>query len=118
MRVGVAGCCIPLLVFAFGVGGSLAGSCGGAIDCRCGDAVVADYLMRGHLGPCAGHGLVLRSNVTLDCGGFRLEGRGNGSEQYGVYLNGDTGAEVKGSTVTHCDISGFVRGIRLRSAEG
>jgi parallel beta-helix repeat protein len=118
MRAGVAGCAIFLLVFAVGVGGSLAGTCGGAIACQCGDAVVADYVMTRDLGPCAGHGLVLRSNVTLDCRGFRLEGFGNGSEQYGAYLNGDTGAEVKGARVTRCDISGFLRGVRLRSAEG
>jgi parallel beta-helix repeat protein len=118
MRAGVAGCAIFLLVFTVGIGESLAESCGGTIACRCGDAVVADYLMTGDLGPCAGHGLVIRSSVTLDCQGFRLEGIGDGSEQYGAYLNGNTGAEVKGARVTHCDISGFARGVRLRSAEG
>ena len=70
------------------------------------------------LGPCPGHGLVIRSNVTLDCRGFGLVGLGNGSEQYGVYLNGDTGAEVRGARVLRCDISGFLRGVRLRSAVG
>jgi parallel beta-helix repeat protein len=70
------------------------------------------------LGPCPGHGLVVRSNVTLDCGDFRLVGLGNGSEQYGVYLNGDTGAEVRGARVLRCDVSRFLRGVRLRSAEG
>jgi len=80
MRAGVVGCPIFLLVFAVGIGESLAGSCGGTVACRCGDTVVADYLMTGDLGPCAGHGLLVRSNVTLDCQGFRLEGIGDGSE--------------------------------------
>ncbi len=90
--------------------------------------MAADYVMTHDLGPCPGHGLVVRSNVTLDCRGadagtgasrrFRLVGLANGSEQYGVYLNGDTGAEVRGASVVGCDISGFLRGVRLRSAEG
>jgi parallel beta-helix repeat protein len=80
--------------------------------------VAFDYVMTHDLGPCPGHGLVVRSNVTLDCRGFGLVGLGNGSEQYGVYLSGDTGAEVRGARVLRCDISCFLRGVRLRSAEG
>lgn len=96
----------------------LAGSCGGAIPCRCGDTVTADYTMTGSLGPCPGHGLVVQSGATLDCQGFAIVGLGDGSEQYGVYLQGDTGAEVTGAAVTRCDVSRFIRGIRLRAADG
>ena len=35
-----------------------------------------------------------------------------------MYLNGDTGAEVRRARVLRCDISRFLRGVRLRSAEG
>lgn len=118
MRVGVLGCALVLAAVLGGVAIASAGTCGGLVPCQCGDAVAADYVMTDDLGPCPGHGLVVRSNVTLDCGGFGLVGLGNGSEQYGVYLNGDTGAEVRGARVLRCDISGFLRGVRLRSAEG
>ena len=74
-----------------GVDIASAGTCGGSVACQCGDAVTADYTMTHDLGPCPGHGLVVRSNVTLDCRGFGLVGLGNGSEQYGVYLNGTPG---------------------------
>jgi len=119
MRAGVLGCAILVRVAVLGGAGvASAGSCGGSVVCQCGDAVAADYTMTHDLGPCPGHGLVVRSNVTLDCGDFRLVGLGNGSEQYGVYLNGDTGAEVRGARVLRCDVSRFLRGVRLRSAEG
>src|SRR5262249_15789762 len=39
-----------------------------------------------------------------------------GTEHYGVFLDGKPGAEVTGATVTACRVSGFKRGIRLRSA--
>lgn len=87
------------------------------MTCHCGDTVTASYVMPGPLGPCPGHGLILTSQVTLDCQGFGLTGLGNGSEQYGIYLDGDTGAEVTGVTVRRCEVSGFLRGIRLRAAE-
>ena len=119
MRVGVLGCAILVRVAVLGgVGIASAGSCGGSVACQCGDTVASDYAMTHDLGPCPGHGLVVRSNVTLDCRRFGLVGLGYGSEQYGVYLNGDTGAEVRGARVLRCDVSRFLRGVRLRSAEG
>jgi hypothetical protein len=108
MRVGVLGCAILVRVGMAVLGGveiASAGSCGGSVACQCGDVVASDYAMTHDLGPCPGHGLVVRSNVTLDCRGFGLVGLGNGSEQYGVYLNGDTGTEVRGARVLRCDIS-------------
>jgi parallel beta-helix repeat protein len=96
---------------------ALGATCGGGVPCQCGNAVASDYTMTADLGPCPGHGLYVRSNVTLDCGGFAIVGLGDGSEQYGIYLDGDTGAEVTGATVKGCEITGFQRGIRLRAAE-
>jgi len=108
---------LATLSWAISPGSALAASCGGGVPCRCGDAVSADYTLTADLGPCPGHGLIVRSNVTLDCRGFGLTGLGDGSEQYGIYLDGDTGAEVTGATVKGCQVSGFQRGIRLRAAD-
>ena len=40
----------------------------------------------------------------------------NGSEQYGIYLHGETRAELTGATVQRCELTGFLHGIRLRAA--
>lgn len=93
-----------------------AASCGGAKVCKCGDMVTQNYQMTADLGPCSGHGLVIKSKVILDCGGFQITGTGGDSEQYGINLGGKAGAEITGSTVRNCRVSKFLRGIRLRSA--
>ena len=93
-----------------------AASCGGASPCKCGDTVTSNYMLSGDLGPCCGHGLVVKSNVVLDCRGFQITGLGGTSEQYGISLSGKPGAEVSGATVKGCRVSRFHRGIRLRAA--
>jgi len=93
-----------------------AASCGGARPCNCGDTVTSNYLLSGNLGPCPGHGLLVKSNVVLDCRGFQITGRGGTSEQYGVSLSGKPGAEISGATVKGCRVSQFHRGIRLHAA--
>ena len=93
-----------------------AASCGGARPCKCGDQVTSNYLLGGDLGPCSGHGLVVKSNVVLDCRGFQITGLGGASEQYGISLSGKPGAEISGATVKGCRVSRFHRGIRLRAA--
>jgi len=93
-----------------------AATCGGSRPCKCGDTVTASYDLTENLGPCPGHGLLLKSNVRLDCRGFGIVGRGNGSEQFGIFLSGKSGAEIMGAAVKGCRVSGFLRGIRLRSA--
>lgn len=110
---------IPLfvLVACFAVAPRLeAASCGGAQPCKCGDTVTSNYLLGGDFGPCSGHGLVVKSNVVLDCRGFQITGPGGTSEQYGISLSGKPGAEVSGATVKGCRVSRFHRGIRLRAA--
>ncbi len=94
-------------------GALTASTCGGPVECRCGDRVSRDYTLPRDLGPCPGHGLLPLSGVSLDCAGFRILGRGDGSEQYGIYLEGVTGVSVE-----RCVVSGFLRGIRLRDARG
>ena len=106
-----------LLLACFAVAPRLeAASCGGAQPCKCGDTVTSNYLLGGNLGPCSGHGLVVKSNVVLDCRGFQITGLGGTSEQYGISLSGKPGAEISGATVKGCRVSQFRRGIRLHSA--
>jgi parallel beta-helix repeat protein len=93
-----------------------ASSCGGAKPCKCGDQVTSNYALSADLGPCSGHGLVVKSNVVLDCRGFQITGLGGASEQYGISLSGKPGAEISGATVKGCRVSRFHRGIRLRAA--
>ena len=93
-----------------------AGPCGGGVQCHCGDTVTANHQLAGNLGPCARHGLLVQSKVLLDCRGFSITGLGDGSEQFGIALNGQSGAELMGATVKNCRVSRFLRGIRLRAA--
>jgi parallel beta-helix repeat protein len=93
-----------------------AASCGGAQPCKCGDVVTSSYLLAGDLGPCPGHGLVVKSNVVLECRGFQITGLGGTSEQYGISFSGKPGAEVSGASVRGCRVSRFHRGIRLHAA--
>lgn len=91
---------------------SMAGECGGQIPCSCGDTVGSDYRMSAPLGPCPGHGLYVAGGVTLDCGSHAIHGPGGHAKDFGVYLaKGTTGATVK-----NCEVSGFLRGIRLQAA--
>ncbi len=92
-------------------------NCGGSTPCRCGDTVSTNYTMPADLGPCPGHGLFVKSSVTLDCQGGRITGTGTGTERYGIYVRGDTGAEVRSATVRRCQVTGFYHGLRLRAAE-
>jgi parallel beta-helix repeat protein len=109
---------IPVLLFLFSTGhAAAAATCGGGVACQCGDTVVSSYTLPANLGPCPGHGLLVKSQATLDCQGRRITGAGTGSERYGIYVRGDTGAEVRGAGVRNCEVTGFYHGIRLRAAE-
>lgn len=109
--------CTILLVTLTGTAGAAA-RCGGGVVCKCGDTVTADYELPDDLGPCPGHGLLVKSGVHLDCRDHSLTGRVDAGEHYGIFLNGKPGAEVVGATVKRCRVSGFSRGIRLRAAQG
>jgi parallel beta-helix repeat protein len=108
---------VGLIVLAL-AGVAAAGSCGGNVTCKCGDTVTANYSLPFDLGPCPGHGLVIKSHVRLECRGLKIAGAGSGGERYGIFLNGKPGHDVTGATVTGCRVSGFMRGIRLRAASG
>lgn len=93
-----------------------AAACGGGVACRCGDTVTSSYALVDDLGPCAGNGLVVASDVELDCRGHRITGSGSASDKFGIFLNGKPDAPVRRATVRSCRVTGFLRGIRLRSA--
>jgi parallel beta-helix repeat protein len=109
-------CCLALLI-ALGSGlllpgSGVAGECGGLTPCKCGDRVASDYDMTADLGPCPGQGVYVASGVTLDCRDRIIRGSGGQVEQFGINLaRGTTGA-----TVRNCEVTGFLRGIRLQSA--
>jgi parallel beta-helix repeat protein len=89
-----------------------ADECGGSIPCQCGDKVSSDYHMTADLGPCSAHGLHVASDVTLDCRSHVVRGPGGRGEHFGIYLaKGTTRATVK-----NCEVTGFMRGIRLQGA--
>jgi parallel beta-helix repeat protein len=56
--------------------------------------------------------LYVASGVILDCGGHAVRGSGGREEQFGIYL----ARGASGATVKNCEVSGFLRGIRLQSA--
>jgi hypothetical protein len=55
--------------------------------------------------PCTGSGLILRSGVTLDCGGLTLKGRGAGTG-----ISAPSGEAV---TITNCVVDAFGIGIQV-----
>lgn len=68
--------------------------------------------MTADLGPCPEHGLYIASDVTLDCQSHGIRGLGGRTEQFGIYLVRDTTR----ATVKNCEVTGFLHGVRLRSA--
>lgn len=91
---------------------ALARHCGGDRPCQCGDVVDKNYTLPSDLGPCRARGLAVTSHVTLDCAGHAIRGSGEQSRDFGIALADG----VSGATIKHCEISGFLRGIRLRVA--
>ena len=85
-----------------------AAACGGGIPCQCGDTVTTSTALSADLGVCTGTGLTVISGVTLDCAGHTITGSTLSPTQYGVLVDGATGA-----TVTQCRVTGFRKGIRL-----
>ena len=93
-------------------GDVLAADCGGGRTCRCGDRVVADYVLPADVGPCPGDGLRVRRAVVLDGNGHLVRGRG-APGSVGVQVDG----AASGARVVNLGITGFERGLRLVKAE-
>ncbi len=88
---------------------AIAGECGGALPCQCGDRVVASVVLSGHLDGCDGNGLVLQGGI-LDCADHQISGPGDNTTFAGVVVEGD------GTVVRNCRVRNFGDGIRLEGA--
>lgn len=76
--------------------------------------VTSDTTLTADLGPCDGHGIVVRaSDVTLDLNGHTVTGAKRPMEQAGILLAGVTGVTVKNGTVT-----GFDAGVSIDGGSG
>jgi parallel beta-helix repeat protein len=104
LLIALVGCWLPPV--------GAASECGGSIPCQCGDKVTSDYHMTADLGPCPGHGLYVASDVALDCRNRVIRGLGGHAEQFGIHLVRGTAQ----ATLKNCEVSGFLRGIRLQGA--
>lgn len=90
-----------------------AGTCGGAVACKCGDTVASATVLDRDLGVCTGVGLKVLSGVELDCAGHLLTGSNLSNAKYGINLDGAAGA-----TVRNCRTTLFRRGIRVNGGSG
>jgi len=73
--------------------------------------VTADTTLSGDVGPCDGHGIVVRAdNVTLDLNGHTVTGTKRAMEQVGILLAGVSGVTVKNGTVTGFDAGVSIEG--------
>ncbi len=55
---------------------------------------------------------ITSSNVELDCQNYQISGTG-AINSYGIYTDGNDGAELTGVTIRDCDITGFDRGMNM-----
>jgi parallel beta-helix repeat protein len=91
---------------------AVARHCGGDQPCQCGDVVDKNYTLPADLGPCPARGLAVVSGITLDCAGRAIRGSGEQPSEFGIVLS----RGVSNATVKNCEVSGFLRGIRLQGA--
>lgn len=86
-----------------------AGTCGGAVQCNCGDTLIADHTMWYDLTDCAGNGLVIGADfITLDGGHHTIDGDGEGNPQCGIYLSHKSGVTVRNCVITHFQSDGIM----------
>jgi hypothetical protein len=77
---------------------------------ECGDTVTEDLTLTGNLSCSSSDGLRIGvSDITIDCDGYSLIGAGEG---YGIDTNG-----YNNFTIINCEISEFIMGINVDSAE-
>ena len=98
---------LPALLMVMLSGLSIAGNCGGAVICKCGDTLISDYKMSADLGSCTGDGLALARNISLDCQNHRISGSGS-SASIGILAS-------SGNAIKNCAVDGFYHGIMLSS---
>lgn len=79
---------------------------------QCGDTLASATTLSADLECPTGHGLLVVSDVTLDCAGHAIRG-GGAPGQYGVYVR-----DASQVVVQNCIVADFEVGIRLRGATG
>ena len=103
---------IVTLIFAWlGATVANAADCGGETACACGDTMVEDTVLTGHLDSCTGIGLRI-VNGNLDCANHQISGTGD-ADVAGIRLDG-----TSGSTVQNCRIRNFSEGILIDGGSG
>ena len=102
LAASIAGAALATLVTA---APALAGVCGNAVHCECGDVIVGHAILERDLNGCREDGLRLASG-TLDCDGHQISGPGDSTAFVGVKLDG--GSDL---TVSNCRIRNFRDGI-------
>ena len=87
-----------------------AGTCGGAVECNCGDTLIESHTMWYDLMDCPEDGLIIGADsITLDCNGHLIDGNTGGDA--GLRLNGRFYVTVK-----NCNLRDFFTGIYMFSS--
>lgn len=85
-------------------------TCGGAIQCNCGDTVIEDAVLDHNLN-CPGYSwglLIGEDNITLDCNNHIIRGSDT-LDTYGIYVN------IKSyNTIKNCIVQDWLHGILIR----
>jgi len=77
-----------------------AATCGGAVQCNCGDTLIENQTMWYDLNDCPGYGLIIGADsITLDGNGHLIDGDGVGGSEYGIYLDNKEGVTIKNCNV-------------------
>ncbi|MFH1916846.1 MAG: NosD domain-containing protein [Nanoarchaeota archaeon] len=89
----------------------LTGTCGGDVQCQCGDEVIENYTMQTNLVGCGEALKIFTDNVTLDCANFSIYADCAHYGAFGIFINTVTNVNVK-----NCDISCYTNGVRVTSS--
>lgn len=86
----------------------------GAAHVQCGDVLTQDTRLDSDIGPCPGHGLVVRaSGITLDLAGHTVFAENGPEERVGILF-----ANVSGVTVENGTVEGFDAGVAINGGGG
>jgi parallel beta-helix repeat protein len=85
-----------------------AATCGGAVQCNCGDTLMESQTMWYDLDDCSGYGLIIGADsITLDGNGHLIDGDGVGGSEYGIYLDNKEGVTIKNCNVQQFSLAGI-----------
>ncbi|MGB2698461.1 MAG: NosD domain-containing protein, partial [Candidatus Zixiibacteriota bacterium] len=89
-----------------------AGTCGGDVQCGCGDVLVESHTMWYDLNNCGGNGLVIGADgITLDGNGHTIDGAGTNYSS-GIHIE-----PKQDVTIKNCIVKDFCWGIHLRHSD-